>query len=981
LKPSNVLVALYDGRPVPKVIDFGVAKATGQKLTDRTMYTEFGAIVGTLEYMSPEQAESNQLDIDTRSDIYSLGVLLYELLTGTTPFEKKRLKDAALLEILRIIREDEPQKPSTRLSTTDELPSISANRGLEPNKLSALVRGELDWIVMKALEKDRNRRYETANGFALDIQRYLAEEPVAACPPSAIYRFRKFARRNKAAFAIGTTVATALVVAVVALVVSNVLVRNESHQKEVALEEKSRALKDKDTALKQTEAALIEKDEALQQKGQALLEKGEALVAAEKAATAEKAANAQAQKRLAQIEKVNDLLGSIFENLDPSEIAKAELPLQAILVDKLDRAVAELESESIGDSLVVAEVQTKFANSLLGLGEPGKAIVLLEKARATRQSRLGPDHPLTLNTMNILGQAYHAAGKPDLPMFEETLRLRKASLGPDHPDTLVSLNNLAVAYQYAGKPELALPLFEEALQLSKAKLGPEHRDTVSSMNNLALAYQAVGKLGLALPLFEESLRIRKARQGPEHPLTVTAMNNLAIAYRDAGKLDLVLPLCEQALRLRKAKLGHEHPKTLTSMNNLASAFQDVGKLDLAMPLFEEALRLSKAKLGPGHLHTLSTMNNLALAYQVAGKPDLALPLFEETLQLRKSWQGPEHPLTLMGMNNLAVAYYNAGKLDLALPLLEETVQLRKAKLGAEHADTLASMNNLAQVCERLGRLDEAVENLSGVLRAQPDNLDLWYRRGLLQLKAGNLDEAVGDFSKAGELQPDSAPLQFSIGFLLAQFGEWDEAALHTGKALALEPSSDNLWWMKHASFVLRAGDITEYRHVCQQMLERFRETTNPIIAHRVALTCLLIPDAVGDQPALMELARLSVSGAPQDGWCAITLGVAYYRAGQFEQAAQHLRQVLKTWPENPYDAESMGENGAPLTAWLILAMVCHRLDQSDEARQWLNKAVRKMDQELDEEGMGRLRRESHVWAMCQVLRGEAESLVKKDGRD
>jgi serine/threonine protein kinase/tetratricopeptide (TPR) repeat protein len=210
LKPSNVLVALYDGRPVPKVIDFGVAKATGQKLTERTMYTEFGAIVGTLEYMSPEQAESNQLDIDTRSDIYSLGVLLYELLTGTTPFEKKRLKDAALLEVLRIIREDEPQKPSTRLSTTDELPSISANRGLEPNKLSALVRGELDWIVMKALEKDRNRRYETPNGFAVDIQRYLADEPVSACPPSAAYRLRKFARRNKAGLVTASLVAGAL---------------------------------------------------------------------------------------------------------------------------------------------------------------------------------------------------------------------------------------------------------------------------------------------------------------------------------------------------------------------------------------------------------------------------------------------------------------------------------------------------------------------------------------------------------------------------------------------------------------------------------------------------------------------------------------------------------------------------------------------------------------------------------------------------
>jgi tetratricopeptide (TPR) repeat protein len=209
LKPSNILVALYDGKPVPKMIDFGVAKATGQKLTDKTLFTDFGAVVGTLEYMSPEQAELNQLDIDTRSDIYSLGVLLYELLTGTTPLERKRVHRAAILEVLRLIREEEPQRPSLRLSTTDELPSVAANRGLEPKKLSGLVRGDLDWIVMKCLEKDRNRRYKTANGLAADVQRYLTDEPVLASPPSAAYRLRKFARRNKTS--LRTTVAVLVV--------------------------------------------------------------------------------------------------------------------------------------------------------------------------------------------------------------------------------------------------------------------------------------------------------------------------------------------------------------------------------------------------------------------------------------------------------------------------------------------------------------------------------------------------------------------------------------------------------------------------------------------------------------------------------------------------------------------------------------------------------------------------------------------------
>src|SRR5262249_3452598 len=232
IKPTNVLVAEYDNHPVPKVIDFGVAKATVQTLTERTLFTEFGQVVGTFEYMSPEQAKLNQLDIDTRSDIYSLGVLFYELLTGSTPFEQKHLREAAFDEVLRIIREEEPPKPSTKLSSSDTLPSIAANRHTEPARLTKDVRGELDWLAMKSLDKDRNRRYETASGVAHDIERYLTDQPVQAGPPSAAYRLRKFARRNKAAIFVASMAIAILLLGIVGLAISNRLIAAQRQRAE-----------------------------------------------------------------------------------------------------------------------------------------------------------------------------------------------------------------------------------------------------------------------------------------------------------------------------------------------------------------------------------------------------------------------------------------------------------------------------------------------------------------------------------------------------------------------------------------------------------------------------------------------------------------------------------------------------------------------------------------------------------------------------
>jgi eukaryotic-like serine/threonine-protein kinase len=646
LKPGNVMVTEVDGRPTPKVIDFGVAKATEVKLTDLSI-ADIGAIVGTPAYMSPEQADPSSMDIDTRTDVYAMGVILYELLVGSTPLNAKEFRRGAVLEILRMVREVDPPRPSTKLSTADGLPNIAANRSIEPARLAKLFQGELDWVVMKALEKDRDRRYDTANGFARDIQRYLADEVVEARPPSRGYRLKKFVRRNKIQVIAASLIFITLSVGMSGTVFG--MIRAEQRRRE-------------------------------------------------------------AERNLAFARKGNEILGSVFAGLDPEKIAESGRPLHDVLRENLVKAVKELEGSAIGDPLEVAAMQYTLGESLIGLGEFDLAVEVLEKARATRKSRLGPDHPDTLTSMNQLGIGYQAAQKLDkaLPLHEETLALRKSRLGPDHPDTLQSMGNLAVGYWQAEKLEKALPLLEETVSLRKSKLGPDHPDTLTSMANLALGYRDAGKLDKALPLLEETMRLMKSKLGPDHPKTLISMGNLALGYRQAGKPDKALPLFEETLALMKSKLGPDHPNTLTSMGTLALGYQDVKKLDKALPLFEETLALKKSKLGPDHPATLIGMNNLASGYQDAKKLDKALPLFEETLALTKSKFGPDHREALRSMGNLAMGYRDAGKLDKALPLLEETVPLLKSKLGPDHPTTLAGMSALALGYQDVKKLDKAL---------------------------------------------------------------------------------------------------------------------------------------------------------------------------------------------------------------------------------------------------------------------------------
>jgi serine/threonine protein kinase/tetratricopeptide (TPR) repeat protein len=768
VKPSNVLVTLHDGMPVVKVIDFGVAKAMGQQLTDKSLLTNTAHMIGTPLYMSPEQAEMSGLDIDTRADIYALGVLLYELLTGTTPFERERIKNASYDEIRRIIREEEPAKPSTRISTVGAAAStLSSKRQSDPVRLRRLLRGELDWIVMKCLEKDRTRRYDTAGALARDIQRHLSNEPVEAGPPSTTYRLRKLVRKHWRLLAVAGAFALLLAIG-----------------------------------------------------------SGVSIALAVWARRAEKSA----EDRLAQVEKGIDILTSVFEKLDPRAEERENRPLRALLGDQLSRAADQLEEEAVGDPILVAGLQNKLGMSLLRLGSPDRAIPLLARSRATRAAILGPEHDDTLDAANNLARAYQDAGKPDqaLPLFEELWQMRKAQFGPDHPETLVSLNNLALGYHSFGMPGKALPLLEESLRIRKAAFAADHPSILTAMNNLAAVYADAQQLDEAIRLHEETLNLRRARLGAEHSDTLNSMSNLANAYKTAGRLQQALPLFEETLTLQRKTLATDHPDTLTTMTNLATGYRADGQVDKAIPLQEEAHKLWSARMGPHHPSTITSMNNLAVSYSAAGQPDRAIPLLEEALKLRSAQSSADHPSTLNNLNNLATAYQAARQLDKAIPLLEQSLKLRRARFGADHIQTFVGMTNLAAGYEAAGKLELAaplfeqaaagmerrgfrhqhaapiVNNFAGCLERMRefDKAETWRRKMVAAVREESGADSVAYAAQLALLASN-----------LVNQRKWDEAETLGREALAtLEKKAADAWTTFHARAVLGGAALGQRKY-------------------------------------------------------------------------------------------------------------------------------------------------------------------------
>ena len=553
LKPSNVLVTTADDKPVPKVIDFGIAKATQTRLTDRTLFTAFRQLVGTPQYMSPEQADSDGVDVDTRTDVYSLGVLTYEVLVGTTPFDAKSLRAAAMDEIRRIIRDVEPQKPSTRLSGLGEsLGTVAVCRGTDSKSLRQSLRGELDWIVMKAMEKDRSRRYETAVAMADDLERYLAGKAVAAGPVGGTYRLKKLARRYKAAIAVAAFVALSLAIAVAGITVGWV---RATRQERIAQEQRIEA---------QAQRAIADQQRAVaeQQRAAAMAGKTEA----------------ESQREKAQA-VVDFITGDVLSKASPVNLKDNSVR------ETLVKALIEPAAATIGDRfknqpVIQASIQQVLAEMLGQLGRYDLAIPQARAALSTRMSLLGELDADTLQSQRELGLMLTAAGdRTGGQQFLKNLwELRKSSAGEDDPKTILALKDYTESMWYGQLP-LKEQLCEKAWNLSQKTINPDTPESLKLMSNYAESLKLMRQYAQAEKIASQAWKRAHEKLGDDDLETAAILLNYVDILKNQGKFPVAEPLARQVWQTYRTQLGKEHPDTVVARGIYLTVLQSTGRYD------------------------------------------------------------------------------------------------------------------------------------------------------------------------------------------------------------------------------------------------------------------------------------------------------------------------------------------------------------------------------------------------------------------
>ena len=776
IKPSNILVGLQDGRPVPKVIDFGIAKATEVKLTERTLFTAFEQFIGTPAYMSPEQAGLGGLDIDTRSDVYTMGVLLYELITGTMPFDARELFKSGLEEIRRHIREVEAPRPSTRLSTLkgEQLATTAALHATDPGRMANRIRGDLDWIVMKCLEKARARRYETVTGLAADLRRHLDNEPVAAGPPSVVYRCRKALRRNRTAFAVGASFAAILVVATIFSAWQAGAARDSAARERTAREDAEGVVKFLTDVFRSPDP---ERD-------------GHKITVAE---TLGRAAKRLETDNATQPERQALWQSAIGETYFGLGLHREALALQEKVLEYHRR-------ENMLEQTNALENMRRLGLSYYQLDRFHDAIHVQQDVMMNRIRILGPEHPDTLASKMDLAATLSHGGVPTKAsgrMFEQVYLARKQMYGADHKETQYALRRLEEYQMATGQLSLSnmFASWQSFVAKCRREDGDEKPDTILSMMNLANGYLTHHRQEDAMRLYQETLGLSRKVMGTEHGTTLVIMQELAQALTGLGlpnHLSEAMKLLEEALPLSRNIRGEHAPKTIKLAFNLAEVFLRIGRQEEAVRLCGDTFGVCQHVSAEGHRLPNHVIGLLA---QAASKPqdlsNYSLQLLEAFVDSqRKLTSQNDPPLWLEAMDSLANVYDQLNRRDDAIKLREEWLPLHRGLAGSDSPQELESTSQLANAYAANGRSQDAIQLRNGVVELQKrvlarclqsapasqETIDAYAQLGRCQEMAGRPAEAIKSWQEA--IRIDSRPngnTHYWLGRALVESKRYSEA--------------------------------------------------------------------------------------------------------------------------------------------------------------------------------------------------------------